>query len=205
MAKDLAELCRRDEEMLKKSMAEKTSGPAKMRTALIPDVSTMQWHHAREEFVAQELLGRNPQVKGAYTQSAGGSRVWCIWSRFYGNKSDGNTLYILRLAIEDESLLASTSSDARGDHTSSVSSDDEKVAAVALLLQAAQLEAGKWEMKDVQVWNPTPLVVLAAQKIEPSAHVVHRDEDSISSLRWHAGVGDHTKVEWIANEKYGWC
>jgi len=41
--------------------------------------------------------------------------------------------------------------------------------------------------------------------------VVHRDEESIASLMWYAAspspdagrVAD--QVEWVCNEKYGWC
>lgn len=54
-------------------------------------------------------------------------------------------------------------------------------------------------MKDVQVWNPSSLTMLAAREFEPAAQVIHRDEKSIASLRWH-GVDpeERSKVDWGA-------
>ena len=35
---------------------------------------------------------------------------------------------------------------------------------------------------------------------------VEREEDGIASLLWYGeGSGKEDTLEWIANEKYGWC
>ncbi len=207
-APDLAELCRLDEESIRAKLSSAAEGPSKVRVALIPDAQTMQWHHAREEFAAKEMFGRTPDVKGAMAQDeSSGERVWCIWTRTYGNDRAGNTLNILRLVTEgvEEDLMRQGPPAANNAEPPNPSTK-QKIHATSLVLQAAQHEAAKWGMKDVQLWNPTHLCVLAAQQIKQGITVVHRDEESIASLRWHGEeVPEGWEVEWVGNEKFGWC
>ena len=188
-------------------MSSPSREPSKLRVALIPDAQTIQWHHAREEFVAKELFDRTPEVKGAMAQTeTPGERVWCIWTRIYGNEHDGNTLNILRIVIEGEAELIRQVSEVDEENTHLVPLLRKKAEATALVLQAAQHEAAKWGMKDVQIWNPSEMCIEAAEQIKPNVKVIHRDEESIASLRWHGPeVGEGVEVEWIRNEKYGWC
>ncbi len=197
-SQDLANLCEQDERILREKMSTPTPLDSKIRVALIPDVHTMTWHHAREEFAAKELLSRAPDIKGAYVKTDSGDQVWCIWTRMFG---PDNTLHILRFMIEGETLAHS------GEHEplKPEHSDHGRVRAATAVLQAAQLEAGKWPMQHVEIWNPTPLAILAARQTNPTIRVIHREEESITSLRWHGDPGEHTKVEWLLNEKYGWC
>ena len=55
-----------------------------------------------------KLFGHTPTIKGAIVGNDG-SRVWVIWTRAYygplGDVSSGNTFYILRLVVENESLV----------------------------------------------------------------------------------------------------
>ena len=204
-AEDLKQLCLMDEaSVIKKGLVRQSAKAGKTMVCLIPDWETMQWHHAREEFAARELLdGTVPEVKGAYLHCKDGSRMWCIWSRFFGNESnDGNVLHILRLATEGEEELSLGESDTTT-IGSAGDSNSEKVQAIASLLRAAQVEAAKWDMKDVEVWNPTRLAISAAQSIDPKTEVIYRDEEGIASLRWHHE--DSNNIEWLGNEKYGWC
>ena len=63
-AGDLAELCKVDLKLVREKLANAaTSG--KTIASIIPDVETFSWHHAREEFVSNELYGKSPEVKGA--------------------------------------------------------------------------------------------------------------------------------------------
>ena len=201
-AQDLPELCDLDEKWLRKEIRQSQSCESKILVALIPDGKTMQWHHAREEFAGKEMLGRHPDCKGAYTETETGDRVWCIWTRTFGSAESRNTLNILRFVIEDDEIFRST----QPNSSSRSVSNEARIQAGAAILRAAQLEAAEWKMHDVQLWNPTSTTISAAQALEPSSHVIHRDEESIASLRWH-GVDpqDQGKVEWIGNEKYGWC
>ncbi|KAJ9648110.1 hypothetical protein H2199_001887 [Coniosporium tulheliwenetii] len=197
-ASDLAELCKIDEELLRKKMAGLASG-GKTAVAMIPDIETIRWHHAREEFVANELYGKTPTIKGAIVGNESGKRIWCYWTRVWANsdpqQSKGNVLHVLRLVVEDDAG----------------SEDDlSNTPAIAALLAMAQSEAAKWHMAEVETWNPAKTTVAAAQLLEPEAEVVHRDAESIASLMWYGNqpveeghVGD--VVTWLGNEKYAWC
>ena len=44
---------------------------SKTAVALIPDLETMQWHHAREEFVGQEVHGSNFELLCMHASNIG--------------------------------------------------------------------------------------------------------------------------------------
>lgn len=203
-AADLEKLCSLDEQSLRAYIASGVPHK-KTRVALIPDLQTMQWHHAREEFAGREMLGREPDIKGAHVDCEDTSQVWCIWTRTFGSTEAGNTLNILRFFIQGEEDTVRDESEAGGNSTELKTTDQAKIHGAAAVLQAAQVEAARWDMKDVQIWNPSPLIVRAARQIEPSTELIHRDDESIASLRWHGEPEDRTKVEWVGNEKYAWC
>ena len=72
---------------------------------MLPDHDTISWHHARENYVGEQLHGSVPIVKGAIVGTKVGKRVWCYFNRVWYNPnpkdSKENTLHILRLVIED--------------------------------------------------------------------------------------------------------
>ena len=126
-----------------------------------------------------------------------------MWSRFFGEKPGQDVLVILRLAIEgEEDIQAAAPENLNADEVDAVL--DARLEEVALLLRTAQSEAAKWDMKEIQLWNPTRTALLAASKIAPSVKVVQREEESITSLRWH-GEAPFEDVTWLGNEKFGWC
>ena len=177
---------------------ESRSKGSKPAVALIPDLETIQWHHAREEFVGQEVHGKVPQIKGAIVGDEVGKRVWCYWTRVWYNEDvsvvKGNTMHILRLVVEDDVLSLRD-----------VSEGDSK--AVAALLACAQREAEDWKTEHVESWSPSPSALAGAQLLDKSASVIDRDSESIASLLWYpdrdGAAAD--QVDWIGNEKYGWC
>lgn len=196
-AEELPELCKIDTELLKKSLESRPKG-SKIAVALVPDVETIQWHHAREEFVSKETYGKIPKIKGAMVGHMVGKRVWCYWTRVWYNEDvsvvKGNTMHILRLVVEDDILGARDVSE--GEST-----------AVAALLAFAQREAEKWKTEHVEIWNPSPSTLAGAHILDKSAKMTHRQTESIASLLWYP---DHKEaapnsVDWISNEKYGWC
>lgn len=206
-ADDLAELCDVDETLLKLSMEKLSSRSSKTQIAFIPDLQSHLWQHAREEFASKELLDRLPDAKGAIARTEQGKRVWCIWTRIFGDTEAANILYILRIVIEGE--ISSKNDDAVADVGQTEiqnKSRRELVLATASILNMARQEANKWKMQSVHMWNPSPLTLQAAQELEPSAQLIDREEESIASLRWYKDtlkVGDD--VEWVANEKFSWC
>ncbi|OCL08974.1 hypothetical protein AOQ84DRAFT_292114 [Glonium stellatum] len=214
---DLEELCKTDEAMLRKSL-EARPADSNVAVALIPDVDTIRWHHAREDYVGRELHGKAPIVKGAIVGSEKGKRVWCYWTRMWYNnnpkETKGNTLHVLRLVIEDEphsSWEGSGTNHTNGSGRSHQQNGDEPSSyhesAITSLLLMAQREAQEWGMAELEAWNPTSEMVSAAQRLDPSAAVVDRDEESIASLKWHPLHTDPVaeSIDWIGNEKYGWC
>lgn len=189
---DLKALCETDEALIRDKMERHRGGVA---VALLPDHDTVVWHHAREDFVAKELHGKQPTVRGAIA-SAGEKRVWAIWSRVFYNsdpsQSKNNTLHIIRLAVEEND---------NGDAEDS----EPQVTAIAAVLRLAQQEAKLWNMERVELWNPHDWALRAAQRLDPEVQVVHRESESIASLNWFGDAADEPNLVWTENEKYGWC
>ncbi|KAF2472064.1 uncharacterized protein BDR25DRAFT_333511 [Lindgomyces ingoldianus] len=204
----LAELCKIDEALVRKTLESRAKN-SNTAVALIPDIETIRWHHAREDFVGTELHGKTPDIKGAMVGSEKGKRIWCYWTRMWYNsnpaEAKGNTLHILRLVIEDEGRNDWERSGRS--HMNGAAPDHNHDAAIASLLLMAQREAQEWNMEEIEAWNPSSAMMAAAQKLDPNAKVVNRDMESITSLKWfpsHDGpVAD--SIDWIGNEKYCWC
>ena len=202
-AEDLEDLCKIDEALVRKQLEDRPTG-SKTAVALVPDVATMRWFHAREDFVGKELHGKTPKVKGAIV-GEDGHRVWMYWGRMWYNhdpeESKGNTLYILRVVEEEGSN--GEGPDAQHVNGTSTGRHD---AAIASLLLLAQREAREWGMEEVQAWNPKPSTLSAFRMVRPDVEVVNRDKESITSLKWypeHEGRAPDF-IDWVDNEKYGW-
>ncbi|PYH43977.1 uncharacterized protein BP01DRAFT_358149 [Aspergillus saccharolyticus JOP 1030-1] len=160
------------------------------KIAIAPDYNHLRWHWAREEFFVKSLFpGREaPTAKGAGDDAAG---VHCAWNRNFGSVPEENTLYILRWVYEEPTSPEETK---------------QTIQAMAAILRRAQREAHEWDMSTVEFWNPTPLLQQAVAMVDPNVELVHRQKDSIASLRWNgAESGFGETVEWCLNEKYAWC
>lgn len=191
LAKDVQD-CICDEKTLAKlqdrmQLASQSPGA---KVAIIPDFDHFIWHWAREEFFAEQLFADRspPVIKGAGDDQA---RVYCAWNRNFGEAPEDNVLYILRWVYDDPT-----------------SPEDEQtvIEAMATILRRAQLEAHEWNMSKIEFWNPSPLLEKAVALLDPKAEVVHREESSISSLRWTgAEQGLGKDVQWLLNEKFTWC
>lgn len=177
--------------------------------ALVPNAANIKWHHAREDFVGVELHGKAPKIKGAIVGTETGKRVWCYWTRMWYNKDNsqakGNTLHILRLVLEDEGHSSWEGTGTR--HADGGSNDSSHDAAIAALLSMAQQQAEEWKLEHVEAWNPSSATLAAAKRVDPDAKLIERDTESIASLRWypHHDGPVAESIDWIGNEKYGWC
>lgn len=191
-ANDLPELCRKDEQVLRQVLGDFSSQSHEFRLAWIPDIATMTWHHAREEFLASELLEKTPEIKGALIKSETGASTWCIWSRIFSKNQKENVLYILRIVVEGE--------DHTGKHL-----NPQHVEQVAACLSAAQEQANQWGMQSVDIRNPSSTVMAACQQLRPGLELIHRDQESIACLNWYGEQPGLDRIEWVANEKFGWC
>jgi hypothetical protein len=186
---DIKALCAEDERRIREQLESAKDG--KIHVSLVPDHDQMLWHHKREEFLTSKLFSRTPATRGAIA-GAPGSRVWAIWTRSYygpldGEKS-GNTLHILRLVIEDDSKEKKR----------------ENVESLKGILEIAQKEAAEWKLMGVEMWNPSPDVQGLIEQTGLQHTKVEREEESIASLMWYGGE-DVGEIEWLGNEKYGWC
>jgi hypothetical protein len=164
----------------------------------------MKWHHAREEFIAIELFGIKPDIKGAIVGDEEGRRAWCIWEHEWtksagGEKNLGGKLYILRLAVESRN------------------ENDASTAKIATLIIAAQREAARWGLGVVELWDPTEEVLRGAKlalmllsKPQSNINLIQREKLNVASLQWHGGESELEDVRsgdvmWIGIEKYTWC
>jgi hypothetical protein len=189
VAGDLKALCEEDEGISRKRLVEMKDG--KTRVALIPNEESMLWFH-EEEYLAEKVYKKPAMVKGAISGEPG-SRVWIIWDRFchgpVGVSEARNTLYILRLVIENQ--------------------DDEKHGQQAehlkAVLQVAQVEAVEWGLSAVELWNPNPMVERLIERTGLRYRKVDREADNICSLLWYGdGKGNQDTLEWYGNDKFSW-
>lgn len=206
MDEDLEELCRRDEALVWKQMAEPSDG-VDTRFSVIPDVDPMKWHHAKEDFATKYLFDRIPDTRGVIIGEPG-NQMWSIWTRRYYSRHDvkdtNNVLYILRLVIEsDESAMGLPK------HPTMVNGDVQrrkKVQQMRMILEAAQAEAAEWHLDVVKLWDPPPLVLDLLPDTGIEYEVVQRQNESIASLFWYdeSGQRAETLPLWVNNEHYAW-
>jgi GNAT superfamily N-acetyltransferase len=205
-SKDLQKLCQQDEVFIRQTLSR--ARDSKIHVCIIPDHEHIQWHHVREDFMCQKIFGKQPKIRGAIIGEEG-HRVWASWTRsFYGSVGDassGNTLHILRLVIEDEAS-ESIFSRRTGGALSNGSLLDEQARKLKSVLQIAQAQAAEWNLLHVELWNPTPLVQSLVQRADLQHSRVEREKESIPCLMWYGeGGGKLDELEWVGNEKYGWC
>lgn len=197
-----------DERLIRTHVA-RAAKRGKTAVAIVPDAETILWHLGREDFIANELYGKLPEVKGAIVGEKPGERAWVWWMRVWNNakleERKGNYLVVLRLVVEDETY---DDLEAASEEGVLAAKKSRITAATAALLAAAQGEASRDMMEYVEIWNPTSATLAAARVLSPDAKVDHREEESICSLRWYGDGSDAEaarEVQWIGNEKYGWC
>ena len=189
---DLPALAALDEQLLRKKLtSSSTTSSSKTRVAIIPNLDALHWHLLREDFMCNHIFSRTPSVRGAiYTPpNQPNSRIWGVWTRnFYGGvaKPEKNVMNILRFVIEDESV-----------------SDKVLEEGIKAIVGLAQKEAKEYLCARIELWNPDERVRRLGESIEGAEYVV-RESDSITSLQWF-GDGSVDDVEWVENEKYGWC
>lgn len=184
---DLPALCKADETYIRRDL--EAVKDSKTHVATLPTFDVMQWHHMREDFVTRKLFSKPPTIKGAISSGPVGSRIWAIFTRtFYGPVGDPksrNTLYILRLVVEDKT------------------DSEENAKKLEGILQLAQKEAKEWQLGSVSLWNPCDLTKSLIRRIEIQHTEVDRESESIAALMWYGDAKE--EVVWDANEKYGWC
>ncbi|KAM5448558.1 hypothetical protein MaudCBS49596_005353 [Microsporum audouinii] len=203
---DLDPLCILDEQLVRKSVA--AAGPGRLRHTIIPDVDHILWHGCREKFACEKLFGKVPDIKGAVIGDLG-NRVWVLWKhRFVGTPGDkeaANTLYILRLVVENRTVLRSFST-VPAQLVALREEQEFLVQYVRDTIRAARNEAAEWKLNSVEIWDPSVQV----QNLIQRAQIPHRKEtrldNEICCFNWlRKGEDKEATVEWVATEKYCWC
>ena len=179
--------------MIRRAMTSSSNG--KTRMMVVPDLDHMLWHHRKEEFACKKLFGKQPQVKGAVIGEVN-DRIWVIWTRrYYGDPHaafSDNTLYILRIVIEHKG----TDPEQR----------EHQARQMRAILWAAQNEAADWHLRYVKLWDPAHLFQDMVERTGIQHRKVERGDESIANLLWFGeGSGKEHNLEWLRNEKYGWC
>lgn len=185
---DIPHIVKLDEKILREKL---TVPSPKVRALILPDLSTIEWHLFHEAFVCQRGFSRTPSIHGALYTSPNPARseVWAIWKRnIYGKKRENNTIYVVRLVIEDDSI----------------SSDNLKIGIIALC-RMAQKEANEWFCSTVEIWNPDDRVKKAIEGIKDlGAKFVTQENHHLGSMRW-LKEGSIDEVDWVCNEGFAWC
>ncbi|UZP41033.1 hypothetical protein NXS19_008849 [Fusarium pseudograminearum] len=187
---DILELTARDEEIIRNKVASSTSAAS---AAIIPDKETIGWHMSRVDFMCNRIFSRTPTIRGVlYTPpGAPNSRIWASWTcSFYGgvDEPSKNIVRILRLTIEDESI-----------------SDEALAKGIEAISGFAQKEAKEWLCSKVELWNPEERIKRVTESIQSlGVKFVVKDYEHLASLNWF-GKDHNQEVDWIANERFGWC
>lgn len=83
---------------------------------------------------------------------------------------------------------------------------DSQVEQMRAILQTARAEAAEWKLHRVMLWDPTSLVLELVRRTGIQHRRIEREHEGIASLLWYGeGNGKEDTLEWLGNEKYGWC
>ncbi|EGE06484.1 hypothetical protein TEQG_05484 [Trichophyton equinum CBS 127.97] len=204
---DLGQLCKLDENIIRKSMA--ATSPGGLRHMVIPDLDHILWHGCREKFVCEKLFGEVPERKGAIVGDPG-NRVWILWNHRLvgapGDKGAANTLYILRLVVENQAVLQSISTESM----QQPSLNEEEVLLIRSArdaIRAAQNEAAEWKLNSVEMWDPSNQTHALMQRTGIPYQEKTRVDNEICCFNWLGKGEDNNRVivEWAAIERYCWC
>ncbi|KAI0200003.1 hypothetical protein F4808DRAFT_430195 [Astrocystis sublimbata] len=142
------------------------------------------------------------------------TRMWAIWTRSYGENAasspEKNTLYILRLVIDEGGSSSSSSSNTSSPRRSSTKGTKGNRKALQLafdaIMHSAMDAARASNCSKVHLWNPAPVVRELVTGSAIAHEYVDRESDSISSMMWYDTDGERGgAVDWVANDKYCWC
>ena len=163
---DLAELCNRDEAIIRARMARLADGVNKQIT-ILSELDQMLWRIEKEQFATEQLFGKTPRAKGAIAGPLG-SQVWT--NRYYGHpnaESPGNILYILQF-VDEGYDSANTPPSIKNKHLQTTLPDKQASCLVAVL-EYARAEAAEWRLNQLRLWEPSPWV----QRVITESKITH--------------------------------
>ncbi|KAG0293745.1 hypothetical protein BGZ96_002387 [Linnemannia gamsii] len=147
-----------------------TASSSKVFAVVTPEPTCVLWYHARARFAAQHVLKLEQYQVTEW--GAKQSKSFVLWYHDLLKEQ----LFIIRWYLDPSD----------GDETA------------RSLIEAAQMEARKWKLSKVVIWNPDqPLADLLQLEIK------YRD-GAIPSLGLINSTVEKDNVEWVHNEKYSW-
>lgn len=113
-----------------------------------------------------------------------------LWSCQLRSKVDteNNVMNILHCAIEDDTIA-----------------DRELTKAISAIMEVVNAQAHEYSCNRTDMWTPGKRIQdIIAGLASLQGKLVCREKTRIASLRWF-GQGSVSEVEWVDNEKFGWC
>lgn len=148
---------------------------------ILPTTNMITWLQARIAYTNNQLKGKTLEVKGSICESADS---WVYWY------SD----------LHDRKITIQRVKPPHG--------QDEATStrAIARLLLDAIEEAAKWELPEVDIWNPSPELHSAMKLLNSELGIKvtnqKRESEHIPCLRWRGG--EKRSIIFSPNEFYPW-
>ncbi|KAG0249593.1 hypothetical protein BG011_009113 [Mortierella polycephala] len=182
---DLTELMNWDATLLRQSMKSWLNKPAatpsannRVLTAVLPEPNCIKWLLARSRFMARHILKLDPCEITVLGVKDTQSDSFVLWHHDF---------------IEDRLVVTRWCLDSKTE-------EGQRDMIARAMVQAAQMEAQRWNLSTVVVWNPGQSL---ADLLELG--IRQRYEKAIPSLGLVSSPEtDPENVEWIMNEKYAW-
>ncbi|KAI2776178.1 hypothetical protein F4815DRAFT_364313 [Daldinia loculata] len=178
---DIPHLCERDVESLKDDFQKYDLPKDSVLVTILPTTNMITWLQARIAYTNNQLKGKTLEVKGSICESADS---WVYWY------SD----------LHDRKITIQRVKPPHG--------QDEATStrAIARLLLDAIEEAAKWELPEVDIWNPSPELHSAMKLLNSELGIKvtnqKRESEHIPCLRWRGG--EKRSIIFSPNEFYPW-
>ncbi|KAF9182215.1 hypothetical protein BGZ51_007075 [Haplosporangium sp. Z 767] len=182
---DVTELMTWDATLLRQSMkswlnksATALSTNNHVLAAVLPEPNCINWLLARSRFMARHVLKLDPCEITALGVKDTQSDSFVLWHHDFID----SRLFITRWRLDSKTR------------------DDQRDVIAQAMVRAAQIEAQRWNLSTVVIWNPEQsLADLLGLGIR------QRYEKAIPSLGLVSSPEmDPENVEWVVNEKYAW-
>ncbi|KAF3066529.1 Lysine acetyltransferase [Daldinia childiae] len=178
---DIPRLCERDVECLKDDFQKYDLPKDSVLVTILPTTNMITWLQARIAYMNNQSNGKTPEVKGSICESADS---WIYWYSDLLHRK----MTIQRVKLpRDQDQATSTRAIAR------------------LLLDAIE-EAAKWELLEVDLWNPSPELHNATKLLNSELGIKvtnqKRESEHIPCLRWRGG--EKRSIIFSPNEFYPW-
>ncbi|KAG4223629.1 hypothetical protein PC116_g27907 [Phytophthora cactorum] len=178
---DIPRLCERDVESLKEDFHKYDLPNGSVLVTVLPTADMINWLQSRIEYMNHQSKGKSPGVKGSICESADS---WLYW--YPDLRHEKITIQRVKLPRGQDEATSTR--------------------VLARLLLDAIGEASKWNLSEVDMWNPTPELHGAMNLLssELGIKVTHRKRETehIPCLRWRGGEKKSVIVS--PNEMYPW-